>query len=294
MADPISVAVCRGHIIESVHHAYAVAVQNGSVVAEAGDTSLLTSLRSSAKPFQALPLARSLPMLEDRDLAIATASHRAEPEQIEAVWRLLEKTGGTPSELECGPQEGRPPEPLYHNCSGKHAGMLAVCRAEGWPTEGYRLPEHPLQQHLMRVMAEAAEVEPGELATATDGCGVVCYALPLERVALAFSRLERLEGGDRVVAAMRGYPRLVGAEDSADTLMMETLEGWIAKGGAEGLMCAAGDGVGVAVKIADGHSRALRPAVARFMGRLDHSLPDFEEVPLRNSRDEVVGEITAA
>ncbi len=294
MTEPLSVAVCRGHIIESVHHVHAVAVQDGSVVAEAGNTSLLTSLRSSAKPFQALPLARSLPMLEDRDVAIACASHRAEPDQIEAVWGLLEKTGGTPAELECGVQEGRPPEPLYHNCSGKHAAMLAVCRAEGWPTKGYRLPEHPLQQLLMRVMAEAGGVEAGELATATDGCGVVCFALPLERVALAFARLEQLEGGDRIVAAMRAHPRLIGGEDSTDTLLMEALDGWIAKGGAEGLMCAAGDGLGVAVKIADGNGRALRPALSRFIGSLGFALPDFEEIPLRNSHEEVVGEIAPA
>jgi L-asparaginase len=291
MAEPLSVAVCRGHIIESVHRVHAVAVQDGSVVAEAGDTSLLTSLRSSAKPFQALPLVRSLPMLEDRDVAIACASHRAEPEQIEAVWRLLEKTGGAPAELECGVQEGRPPEPLYHNCSGKHAAMLAVCRAEGLPTEGYRLPEHPLQQLLMRVIAEAAVVEPGELATATDGCGVVCYALPLERVALAFARLAHLDGGDRIVAAMRDHASLIGGKDSTDTLLMEAVDGWVAKGGAEGLMCAAGHGFGVAVKIADGNGRALRPALSKFIGSLGFDLPDFREIPLRNSREEVVGEI---
>jgi L-asparaginase II len=291
MTEPLRVAVCRGHIIESIHEVHAVAVKDGAVVAEAGDTTLLTSLRSSAKPFQALPLVRSLPMLEDCELAIACASHRAEPEQIEAVWRLLEKTGGTPGELECGAQDGRPPEPLYHNCSGKHAGMLAVCRAEGWPTEGYRLPEHPLQQLLMRVMADAAQIEGGELATATDGCGVVCYAVPLERVALAFSRLGQLDGGARIVAAMRAHPELIGGEHSTDTLMMEALGGWIAKGGAEGLMCAAGDGIGVAVKIADGNSRALRPALAKFMGSLGLELSTFEDVPIRNSREEVVGEI---
>src|SRR5881275_3452464 len=144
--DPISVAVRRGPFVESVHLVHAVAVRDGEVVAEAGDRELITSLRSSAKPFQALPLVRARDDLDDADIAIASASHRAEPEQIEAVRRLLAKAPATEQDLEVGVQEGRPSEPIFHNCSGKHAGMLATCRARGWEARGYRLPGHPVQE----------------------------------------------------------------------------------------------------------------------------------------------------
>src|SRR5215470_14872349 len=147
--DPISVAVRRGPILESIHPVHAVAVRAGEVVAQAGDHELLTSLRSSAKPFQALPLVRAREDLDDADIAIASASHRAEPEQIGAVRRLLAKAPATEEDLEVGLQEGRPPQPIYHNCSGKHAGMLAACRARGWPAAGYRLAGHPLQDEIL-------------------------------------------------------------------------------------------------------------------------------------------------
>src|SRR5256885_15180952 len=142
--DPISVAVYRGSFVESIHLVHAVAVREGAVVAEAGDGAFAASLRSSAKPFQALSLVRSRDDLDDADVAIASASHRARPEQIEAVRRLLAKAPASEDELELGLQEGRPPQPIFHNCSRKHAGMLATCRARGWQTEGYQLAGHPL------------------------------------------------------------------------------------------------------------------------------------------------------
>src|SRR5438067_1059599 len=153
LVDPISVAVRRGPFVESVHLVHAVAVRDGEVVAEAGDRELITSLRSSAKPFQALPLVRVRADLDEADIAIASASHSAEPEQIEAVRRLLAKAPATEEDLEVGVQEGRPPHPIYHNCSGKHAGMLAACRSREWPTAGYRLAGHPLQEEILAEVA---------------------------------------------------------------------------------------------------------------------------------------------
>ena len=293
--DAISVAAYRGSFVESVHAVHAVAVRDGAVIAEAGDGALLTSLRSSAKPFQALPLVRAREDLDDRDIAIASASHRAEAEQIEAVRRLLAKAPASEDELEVGPQEGRPAEPIYHNCSGKHAGMLATCRARGWPGEGYRLAGHPLQEEIASEVAAAADVAQEELETAVDGCGVVCFALPLERVAFMFSRLETRDGGARVARAMRAHPRLVGGAGQPDTELMELLPGWLAKGGAEGLLCAAGPGgVAVALKAQDGAYRALRPALARFLAELGVELDGrFARVPVRNSRGEDVGELVA-
>ena len=293
--DPVSVAVHRGPFVESVHLVHAVAIQDGAIVAEAGDPAFLTSLRSSAKPFQALPLVRSRDDLDDEDIAIASASHRAEAEQIEAVRRLLAKAPATEEDLEVGLQDGRPPQPIFHNCSGKHAGMLATCRARGWPTEGYRLAGHPLQDEILAEIAAAAELDPSNFETAVDGCGVVCFALPLERVAFMFSRFETRTGGARVAAAMRAHPQLVGGAGRPDTELMRALPGWVAKGGAEALFCAAGpDGLGVALKTEDGGYRALRPAIASFLAGLGHELGrDFERVSVRNSRGEEVGGIVA-
>jgi L-asparaginase II len=270
---------------------HAVAVQNGEVIAQAGNPGFPTSLRSSAKPFQALPLVRSRDDLNDADIAIASASHRAEPEQIEAVRRLLAKAPATEDDLEVGLQEGRPPEPIFHNCSGKHAGMLAACRARGWPTEGYRLAGHPLQDEILAEVAAAAEVDAAQIATAVDGCGVVCFALPLEQVGLMFSRLEIRDGGTRVAEAMRAHPQLVGGAGQTDTELMRALPGWLAKGGAEALFCATGPGrIGVALKAQDGGYRALRPAIAAFFARLGHDLGEsFARLPVRNSRGEEVG-----
>lgn len=271
-----------------------MAVRDGQIVAAAGNPSLVAFLRSSAKPFQALELARAREDVDERDLAIASASHRAHPAQIEAVRGLLEKAGAGEGDLECGSQEGRPPGSIYHNCSGKHAGMLAVCRAREWPTEGYRLAKHPVQQANQTDVAVAADMDEALLSTAVDGCGVVTWALPLERMALMFSRLGSTGEGKRIAAAMRARPELIAGEGATDTELMRALPGFAAKGGAEGLICAAGpDGLGLALKAQDGAYRALRPALSSLLLRLGYDLPSFDRVAVRNSRGEEVGELMA-
>jgi L-asparaginase II len=282
--------VRRGGVVEAVHRVHAVAVRDGAVIAEAGDPQLAAFMRSSSKPLQALPVARARTDLGARDLAIASASHLADDAQLAAVRALLAKAPASVDDLECGPA-GDPPSRLNHNCSGKHAGMLALCRANDWPTEGYRLPEHPVQRAALAVHADAAEVSEGEMQTGVDGCGVVTFALPLERMAHAFARFERLDGAGRVADAMRAYPELIRGPLATDTRLMRTLPGWIAKGGAEGLLCAAGQGIGVALKAEDGNSRGLGAAAAAFFERLDLDLGDLAVEPLENSRKERVGEI---
>lgn len=288
--DPIVVEVTRGEIVEARHVVHAVAVSGGEIVGAAGDPRLLTYFRSSAKPLQALPVVRARPDLDDAEIAIACASHLARPEQLAPVRSLLAKAGATEDDLECGPEPTR----LEHNCSGKHAGLIALCRARGWPVEGYRLPEHPCQQELTREVAAAAEVDPASLPTAADGCGIVTFALPLERMAHAFSRLASLDGADRVVAAMRAHPDLIRGPLAADSLLMRVAPGWIAKGGAEGLLCAVGpDGLAVALKVEDGATRATRSAAAAFLGRLGVDTGELEKVEIRNSRGELVGAMRA-
>jgi L-asparaginase II len=273
---------------------HAVAVQDGAVVAEAGNPSLVAFMRSSSKPLQAVPLARARDDMDERDLAIASASHLADDGQLAAVRALLAKAPASEDQLECGP-EGAPPSRLKHNCSGKHAGMLALCRAKGWRSEGYRLEGHRVQREMLAVHAEAAEVSEDGIPTAVDGCGVVTFALTLERMAHAFARLPRLEAGNRVAVAMRMLPELIRGPLATDTRLMKALPGWIAKGGAEGLLCAAGpDGVGVALKTEDGNGRALGPAAAAFLARLELDLSDLAVVSLENSRGERVGEVRVA
>jgi L-asparaginase II len=289
--EPLRVSVRRGTVVEAVHRIHAVAVHDGAVVAEAGDASLVAFLRSSSKPLQAVPLARARDDMDQRDLAIASASHLADDAQLAAVRALLAKAPAREEELECG-AEGTPPSRLKHNCSGKHAGMLALCRAKGWRSEGYRLEGHRVQREALAMHAEAAEVAEDEIPTAIDGCGVLTFALSLERMAHAFSRFSQLDGGDRVAAAMRAHPELIRGPLASDTRLMKALPGWIAKGGAEGLLCAAGDGIGVALKAEDGNGRGLGPAAAGFLARLDLDLGDLAVVPLENSRGERVGEIS--
>lgn len=264
-------------------------MRGSEIVAAAGDPSFLTFLRSSAKPLQALPLARERDDVDDRDLAIASASHLASDEQLEAVRSLLAKAQSSEDDLECGPFEG---SKLKHNCSGKHAGMLALCRARDWLLPGYSRPDHPCQHAMLAEVADAANVNAEKIPTAIDGCGVVTFALPLQAMALAFSRLDRLDGGNAVTDAMRAHPELIRGPGAVDTELMRAQRGWIAKGGAEGLLCAAGpDALGLALKVEDGDARAMRPALGSFLERLGFAPGPFGPTEVRNSRDELVGDL---
>jgi L-asparaginase II len=291
--DAISVVVRRGGVVESRHEVAAVAVQDGAVILEAGDAGRVAFLRSAAKPFQALPLVRARADLTPAEIAIASASHLARPDQLAAVRALLARAEATAEELECGtvgPESGA--TRLEHNCSGKHAGMLALCRAHGWASAGYRLAGHPVQRACSEAIAAAADVAEADVPTAVDGCGVVTYALPLERMALLFARLEQVEGGPQVAAAMRAHPELIRGPGAPDTELMQRHPGWTAKVGAEGVLCAAGpDGVGLALKVADGDGRAVGPALAELLRRLGDEAPELAVAELVNSRGERVGEL---
>jgi L-asparaginase II len=281
------VDLVRGATVEARHRVHAVAVSDGAVVRSWGDPELLTLFRSSAKPIQALPVVRVRPDLDDAEIAIACASHMHRPDQLEPVRALLAKADATEDDLECGLEPTR----LEHNCSGKHAAMLLLCRERGWPTEGYRLASHLCQQAMQDEIAAAAEVEPASLPTAIDGCGVVTYALTLERMAHAFSRLERLGGGQRAADAMRARPELVRGPGAPDTEVMRLGDGWVAKGGAEGLLCVARDGVGIVLKAEDGAQRPLRSALAAVLVELGHDAGELGQVPVENSRGDVVGQL---
>jgi L-asparaginase II len=285
--DAIVVEVVRGDVVEARHRVHGVALSDGTIVESAGNPALDLLFRSSAKPIQALPVVRARQDLDDAEIAVASASHLHRSDQLEPVRSLLAKAGATEDDLECGPEPSR----IEHNCSGKHAAMLLLCRERGWPMEGYRLPSHPCQRELLAQVAAAAEVDAGSMPTAIDGCGVVTYGLTLERAAYAFGRLEGLEGGRRVADAMRARPELVRGDGAPDTELMRLGGGWVAKGGAEGLLCAVRDGLALALKAEDGTQRPLGPALVAFLARLGIDSDALVDASVENSRGEVVGEL---
>jgi L-asparaginase II len=286
--EPIVVEVVRAGVVESRHRVHAVAVQDRVIVASWGDPDLVAFLRSAAKPIQALPVVRARPDLEPIDIAIASASHLARPEQLAAVRGLLAKAPAREDDLECGPE----PTPIEHNCSGKHAAMLALCRARGWEPRGYGRAGHACQDEMLAVVAEAAEVEPAAVPTGVDGCGVLTFGLTLERMAHSFARLDALEGGAAVSSAVRAHPDVIRGPGSPDTELMRALPDWTAKGGAEAVLCACSPGgLGVALKVEDGSGRALRPALAAFLEHLGLDTGELGSAPLTSSTGEVVGEI---
>ncbi len=288
MAGPISVVVERGGVVESRHRVHVVTVRRGKVVETAGDPDLVAFMRSAAKPLQALPLAREVPELPDRELAIACASHEASEEQLDCVRALLDRSGSREDELECGEEQG---SKLRHNCSGKHAAMLLHAKRNALPLPGYRLPAHPLQLELRRVVADAVGAPDDAIPTATDGCGVVTFALSLTAIATAFALLAagELAGSTSVVEAMRRRPELVGGPTSPDTALMRSLAGAVVKRGAEGILCAGlDDATGVAVKVEDGGNRAAGPALAHVLG-----VEGLAAATVFNSRGDAVGRVFA-
>jgi L-asparaginase II len=285
---PIVVEVTRGAVVEARHVVQAVVVRDGEIELAAGDPRLVTFFRSSAKPIQALPVVRARPDLDDEEVALMCASHLATAEQVAIVRRILADAPASEDDLECGPEPTR----VEHNCSGKHAGFLALSRSRGWPHEGYRLPDHPVQRAVLAEVAALAEVDGDAIVTGVDGCGVVTFALPLERMAHAFVQLRSRDGGDRVVRAMRARPELLRGPVAADAVAIRELDGWVAKGGAEGLFCASSpDGLGLALKVGDGAFRAIKPALAHLVARLGLDPGGLAQNEVANSRGEPVGEL---
>jgi L-asparaginase len=286
--EPIVVEVTRGPVVEARHVVHAVAISDGKLELALGDPGLVTFLRSSAKPLQALPTVRARPDLDDEEIALMCASHLAAPEQLAVVRRLLAAAPAREDELECGIDDSR----IEHNCSGKHAGLLALCRARGWPSDGYRLAGHLCQEAMLAEIAAAAGLDPAAIPTAIDGCGVLTFGLTLERAATAFGRLPRLDGGERVVRAMRANPDLLRGPVALDVQLIRSLDGWFAKGGAEGLLCAASaDGLVLALKVMDGSFRALAPALTHVLGRLGVEGEALGGLEVTNARRERVGEL---
>ena len=256
------------------------------MVAAAGDPSLTCFMRSSSKPLQALPLVRARDDLPDDELAIACASHHDTPEQVAAVRALLARAEATEADLELGLQEGRPPELIHNNCSGNHAGHArrSAVRAAG-RRRATACPSTPSSRPASRCTprrprSSRRRSPPAQTAAASSPSRSRSSGWRTPSRASS-----RCPAATRVAAAMRARPDLVGGPDGADYLLMRGAPGWLAKGGAEGLLCAAGpDGIGVAIKTEDGASRAHGPALAAFLGALGVDLPDLAARPVVEQR----------
>lgn len=336
IAEPL-VEVRRGGITESRHRGHVVAVEpDGNVVAHLGAPHMLTFLRSAAKPFQALPLLVSGAAdrfgFTDREVALACASHNGEPIHTELAASMLEKIRLGPETLKCGVHEpysaevaqqlrerGDAPNVLQNNCSGKHAGMLALALHLGAATETYVNPEHPVQLAIGKAVAQFADVPVEDLAVGVDGCAVPVFGMTVKAMALMYARLvsppaefDELtrRACERIVRVMSAYPELIGGtSDRLDTAIMRaTPRRLVSKVGAEGVYTAGINpcekwprGLGLALKIEDGDDRRARPTVVveslRQLGVLkDESLEAvarYAFFPVTNRPGDVVGEIRA-
>jgi L-asparaginase II len=319
-SDAPIAAVWRGDLVESVHRGrYVFCDARGETIGSLGDPEGHVYLRSSAKPFQALPLvfsgAANAFGITDEELAVACASHNAEPRHLAAVRSILRKAGLSEDDLGNGSHPpmhaltaarlakvGEEPRAIHGNCSGKHAGMLAVCVYAGWDPDGYRDPEGRLQQLVRRTVAKLCGVEPEAVRLAGDGCGVPVFALTLKNLALGYARLAAGNTEDlpedlseaiwRVREAMRTYPYMVAGTGRFDTKLMEKTD-LVAKSGAEGVFAVASpDGWSLALKVSDGASRAVAPTALAALSERGVQVP--AEIGVRTVTDlhgNVVGKV---
>ena len=323
------VNVYRGELIESIHQGdIAVMNDKGDLLAEFGDSEMITYWRSSAKPVQALPVVSSGAAdkynLTDKELAVMCASHSGEDQHVEVVRSILKKIGLKESDLNCGThppfhkktarriwKEGKKPSLIRNNCSGKHAGMLTMCQYNDWDLEDYQKMGHPLQKNLLNVISEITEYPEEKIYTGVDGCGVVVYGLPLKNMAFAFARLTNpkslpekyREAAIRITRSMEKYPELIGGTKRFNSELVEVGKGeFFAKSGAQAVFCVGHEekNIGLALKIRDGSSRGVKPAVVEAMEQLDllskkqlELLQNYHEYIIENHHDVKVGQAVA-
>ncbi len=306
-ATPASlVEVWRGPIVESRHRGHLTAVDSrGDTIAALGLPDTVTYVRSSGKPFQAIPVIVSGAAdrfgFTEREIAIACGSHSGEPMHVDIVRSMLAKIGLDENALKCGVHEPfsaevvrelarnqKPPSVLQNNCSGKHAAMLALARHVGAPTESYDDLRNPVQQAIAKTVADFSEIPLEQIAVGVDGCGVPVFGIPVRAMALMYARLvappESFDAATRaacrrIVKAMIDFPEMVGGtKDRLDTELIKAGGGrLISKIGAEGVYTVGvlpstewPNGLGLALKIEDGDDhRARPPAVIEALRQLN-------------------------
>ena len=304
----LEVHLLREGIIESIHQSeVVVADSRGRVLAVGGNPETFSFIRSAMKPFQALAVTTTGVMetfdLNDKDLAIICSSHRGTIEQARQVFNILWRADIEPNYLKCPIPEGKD-SALQHNCSGKHAGMLAVCKQRNWDLENYYHRSNPLQGLILNKIGELLSIPAAEIITARDNCGAPTYALELRQMATLYAKLASGNSIDleRIVRAMTNHPTMVGGEGAFDTELMNLTDGLlVSKSGAEGIQCIGniGQNMGLAIKTLDGAKRAkyataihvlkqmgwISPAVAQNLEDKFFHLDDYQRL-------EVEGELS--
>lgn len=325
----ILVKVTRGDRVESVHCGHIAVVDgSGRLVHSIGDPDLWVCLRSIAKPIQALPVlltgAAAAFGFGPEELAIFCGSLSGQDYHVALVQKVLDRLGLTVDHLQCGihppshrptaqalAQAGLQPTPLHNNCAGKHAAMLTLCVHQGWSVENYLEPQHPVQQMVLDTIAQVTEVPREQITVAIDGCGVPVFYVPLRQIAWAYAQLAAaaakvpsnpvMAGLGKLIQASLSHPRLIAGDGRLCTDIMLALPNKIfAKTGAEGgyALALLDAGLGVAIKISDGHPRGLNPTVIETLSQLGvltpeagNALAGYHHPVIKNHLKNVVGEV---
>jgi len=304
----LEVRLLREGILESQHRVQAVVCDNrGRTLLVAGNAETATFVRSALKPFQALAVTTTGTLerfgLSDRDLAIICSSHKGRIEQARQVFNVLWRADVDVSTLQCPIPPGKR-SPLEHNCSGKHAGMLAVCQQRNWSLSDYVQRSHPVQQLILQKFAELLRMPAEEFISARDDCGVPTYLLQLGQMAALYAQLASGDNLDmeRIVRSMTHHPDLISGEGEFDTELMRLTEGeLVSKSGAEGIQCIGrvGEGMGLAIKVMDGAKRAKHAVAIQLLKQMGWISPAVSETLSESfttishvTRLEVAGELS--
>ena len=283
---PIEVHLLREGIVESTHKAEAtVCDTRGRILLVAGDSQTSAFIRSALKPFQALAVTSTGTLqkynLSDRDLAIICSSHRGEIEQARQAFNILWHADIDPTLLQCPIPQGKTTR-LEHNCSGKHAGILAVCQNRNWALNTYLHRSNPVQKLILQKVAELLEMPGDELIGARDDCGMPTYSMQLQQMAHLYAKLAAGDNLDleRIARAMTYYPRMISGDGAFDTELMRLSEGeLVSKSGAEGIQCVGkiGAGMGLAIKVKDGARRAKYAVAIQLLKQMGWISPAIAE-----------------
>lgn len=334
MKSEILAKVFRGETVESVHRGHLYIVDGtGNEIVNIGDAETVCFIRSSAKPFQAIPFLTSGAAekfgFAENEIALSCASHSGEEMHTSIAAQMLEKIYLSEKDLRCGVQipfsekraaemmrEGETPTQLHNNCSGKHAAMLAFAKHIGADIHTYDLLENPIQQAILETVSIFTETPKDEIPTAIDGCCAPNFALSVRAMAKSFLNLiippesfdDNLKNAcQRIVSAMLNFPELVGGSERLDTMLMEANRGkFISKIGAEGVwLCGVlpsekyPHGLGISMKIEDGDDKRARAVVSvevlRQLGIFEaETLAEISPLPILNRRGEAVGRVEAS
>lgn len=303
--NPVLVEVLRGGVVESRHRGAAVIIDaEGQIVFAVGDVTRPVFPRSAVKPLQALPLvaggAADRFGFDAAEIALACGSHGGTPEHVTVALAMLTKAGSTAADLECGAHwpldeaaarelasHGQQPTALHNNCSGKHAGFIAVARGLGVVPTGYVQPDHPVMRDVTAVLGTVTGTRIAEAPVGVDGCSIPAFALSLEALARGFARFgtgvglpaDLATAARKIQAAIAAAPQMIAGEGRFDTDVAACKDSAVlTKSGAEGVACAAvlAQGLGLAVKIDDGAGRAAQVALAACLTRCltGHGAPE--------------------